>query len=68
LLELRMLTLLTLLALFFLPTIIAASRGHNAFAIFLLNFFFGWTVIGWFWALIWAVTDKPRVQYLYAPR
>ena len=35
---------------------------------FLLNFFFGWTVIGWFWALIWAVTDKPRIQYVYAAR
>lgn len=62
-----MLTLTILTAMFFLPTIIAVARGHNALAIFLLNFFFGWTVIGWFWALIWAVTDKPRVQYVYAP-
>ena len=60
------LTILT--AMFFLPTIIAVARGHNALAIFLLNFFFGWTVIGWFWALIWAVTDKPRIQYVYAAR
>lgn len=57
------LTILT--AMFFLPTIIAIARGHNALAIFLLNFFLGWTVIGWFWALIWSVTDKPRVQYVY---
>ena len=62
-----MIELLILTAMFFLPTIIAFSRGHNALAIFLLNFFFGWTVIGWFWALIWAVTDRPRVQYVYAP-
>lgn len=63
-----MITLTLLMASFFLPTIIAAARCHNAVAIFLLNFFFGWTVIGWFWALIWAVTDKPRVEYVYATR
>ena len=63
-----MFTLTILTALFFLPAIIAAARGHNALAILLLNFFLGWTVIGWFWALIWSVTDKPRVQYIYAPR
>jgi hypothetical protein len=59
-----MLTLSILIALFFLPTIIAASRGHNALAIFLLNFFFGWTVIGWCAALIWSVVDKPRIEYV----
>jgi hypothetical protein len=62
-----MITLTILTAMFVLPTIIAVSRGHNGLAIFLLNFFFGWTVIGWFWALIWAVTDKPRVEYVYVP-
>ena len=35
------------LALYFLPTIIAVARHHrNTLAIFLLNFFLGWTVIG----------------------
>jgi hypothetical protein len=62
-----MVTLTILTAVFFLPAIIAIARGQSALAIFLLNFFFGWTVIGWFWALIWAVTDRPRVQYVYAP-
>jgi hypothetical protein len=62
-----MLTLTIVTAMFFLPTIIAVSRNHNALAIFLLNFFLGWTVIGWFWALIWSVTDKARIQYVYAP-
>ncbi|HRO04783.1 MAG TPA: superinfection immunity protein [Terricaulis sp.] len=62
-----MVTLTILTALFFLPAIIAIARGHNALAIFLLNFFFGWTMIGWFWALIWAVTDKPRVEYVQLP-
>lgn len=63
-----MVALSILTALFFLPTIIAGARSHNVVAIFLLNFFFGWTVIGWFWALIWAATDKPRVEYIYAAR
>jgi len=63
-----MISFTILTALFFLPAIIALVRGHNTLAIFLLNFFLGWTVIGWFWALIWAVTDKPRIQYVYAPR
>ncbi len=45
------------LALYFLPTIIALLRGHrNALAIFLLNFFLGWTFIGWVVALVWSVT------------
>lgn len=59
-----MLTLSIMLALFFLPTIIAAARGHQVLAIFLLNFFFGWTVIGWLIALIWSVTDKQQVVYV----
>jgi len=44
------------LGLYFLPTIIAAVRGNiNILAIFLLNFFTGWTFVGWIASLIWAV-------------
>ena len=44
------------LALYFLPTIIAIARHHrNALAIFLVNFFTGWTGIGWIVALVWSV-------------
>ena len=44
------------LGLYFLPTIIAAARGNiNTLAIFLLNFFTGWTFVGWVASLIWAV-------------
>lgn len=43
------------LTLYFVPSIAAFKRRMpNRFAIFLLNLFFGWTVIGWFVALIWA--------------
>jgi len=45
------------LAFYFLPTIVALIRGHrNALAISLLNFFLGWTFIGWVVSLVWAVT------------
>jgi hypothetical protein len=48
--------------LYFLPTII----GHNkrdVLGIFLVNLLFGWTVIGWIIAMVWACTAEaqPRV-------
>jgi hypothetical protein len=44
------------LAIYFIPTIIAISRhNRNTLGIFLLNFFLGWTFLGWIAALIWAV-------------
>lgn len=47
--------------LYFLPTIIVAIRGaHNGCAIFLTNFFVGWTLIGWIVALIWALASAKR--------
>ena len=47
--------------LYFLPTIIAFARNkRDTTAILLLNFFLGWTCIGWGIALVWAVkTDVP---------
>jgi len=49
--------------MYFLPSIIALARGkRDLLAIFLLNFFLAWTVIGWFVALIWAVKhDVPAM-------
>ncbi|MFZ0774580.1 MAG: superinfection immunity protein [Candidatus Sulfotelmatobacter sp.] len=49
---------------YFLPSIIAAARSkRDIAAIVLLNFFLGWTVIGWVVALVWAVkTDVPMVM------
>lgn len=41
---------------YFLPTIIAlVSKKRNTLAIFVLNFFLGWTFIGWVVALVWSV-------------
>ena len=47
------------LCLYFLPTIIAAARKKtNLMAIFLVNLFLGWSVIGWVVALVWAVSTE----------
>jgi len=48
---------------YFLPSIIALIRSkRDITGIVLLNFFLGWTMIGWVVALIWAVkTDVPVV-------
>lgn len=49
--------------LYFLPSIIALARNkRDITAILLLNFFLGWTAIGWVIALVWAVKhDAPVV-------
>jgi uncharacterized protein YqhQ len=47
--------------LYFLPSIVAHKRDHNnATAIILINVFFGWTILGWFASLIWAVSNPPQ--------
>lgn len=44
---------------YFLPTIIALMRrSANTGGIFLLNFFAGWTGIGWIISLIWAIAGR----------
>jgi hypothetical protein len=52
----------------FIPTAVAQSRGRSSLgAIFALNFFLGWTVVGWVWALVWALTDDPKRVVALAP-
>jgi hypothetical protein len=42
-------------SVYLLPWLVARLRRHpRAGDIFLLNFFFGWTVVGWLVALEWA--------------
>lgn len=44
--------------IYFLPTIIAFARGKsNRTNVFIVNFFFGWSIIGWIIALMLA--NKP---------
>jgi Superinfection immunity protein len=47
--------------MYFLPVIVALVRSRrDTLSIFLLNFFLGWTFIGWVVALVWAF--KPEAQ------
>lgn len=40
---------------YFAPSIVAhENKKRNLQAIFILNFFLGWTLLGWVIALIWA--------------
>jgi hypothetical protein len=57
-----MLFILCGIFLYFLPAFIAHNKRDFA-AIFLVNLLFGWTVIGWIIALIWACAaeTKPHV-------
>ena len=50
-------------SLYILPSAIAYSRYHKNFiVIFLLNLFFGVTVIGWLMAFIWSWTNPKRKE------
>jgi hypothetical protein len=53
------LTILIGLSLYFLPTIVAEIRRteHGA-GIFWVNLIFGWTVLGWVAAFIWALAHQ----------
>lgn len=43
------------LLIYFLPSLMARNHPNSA-AIFVLNLFLGWSVIGWVVALVWAFT------------
>ena len=60
-----MILLAILALLYFLPTIVASHRGHRVGGILLLNLFFGWTIIGWWAVLIWALLSTPRYYHPY---
>lgn len=54
------LILLIVGVLYLLPTLIALHRHASSFwSIAVLNVFLGWTLIMWFGASVWALTDKP---------
>jgi hypothetical protein len=55
--------MLTLFLLAFMPTIIAIARGAQPLGVFLVNFFLGWTIIGWWAALIWSLAARPALRY-----
>ncbi len=57
-----------LFCLYFLPAIIAMVRNHRqVIPIAIINFFFGWTFLGWVVCLAWSaspnVIPKPSKSY-----
>jgi hypothetical protein len=49
--------------LYLLPTIIAYLRKKsNLTIIFLVNFFLGWSLVGWIVSLIWALSSENTFQ------
>ena len=47
---------------YFLPAIVGFARSkRDAGRILLLNFFLGWTAIGWIVALVWALRQEAPV-------
>lgn len=48
-----------ILGIYFLPTTLADQKFHkNTTAIFVVNLFFGYTIIGWVICLVWALTEE----------
>jgi hypothetical protein len=49
------------IVMYFFPTILAGLRHkRNTPAIGMLNFWLGWTLLGWVIALVWACTFEPN--------
>jgi hypothetical protein len=63
-----MITLSVLALMYFLPTIVAANRGHDVAGVLLLNLFFGWTGIGWVAMMLWALLSAPRYYVTPVPQ
>ena len=51
------------IAMYFLPSILGHNK-RNAVGIFLVNFFLGWTIVGWVVALFWACTADTRMPVM----
>lgn len=47
--------------MYFLPALIGRHKADAA-GIFIVNLLFGWTIVGWFIALIWACASERCVQ------
>ena len=46
------------MSIYFLPAIVAGFRNHpNTAGIIILNFFLGWTLVGWVVAMVWSVSS-----------
>lgn len=51
------------LAVYLFPAIVGWEREHpNQVSIALLNFFLGWTFLGWVGSLVWAYSSIPKTN------
>ena len=51
------------LLFYFLPSFIGFTRKTpNAVPLFLVNLLLGWSGVGWFACLLWAIIEQPRGQ------
>lgn len=46
---------------YFIPTAVALARNHKTAQVFVINLFFGWSLLGWVIALVWALGSKVTV-------
>ena len=61
-------TILLLIVFYFVPAVIAKQRDANNFGvIFGINLLFGWTVLGWIAALIWAIIEPTKMKVTIKP-
>ncbi|NLK38879.1 MAG: superinfection immunity protein [Clostridiales bacterium] len=63
-----LLTVLALLSIimYTIPTVIACEGDHpNRKKIVLINLFFGWTGIGWFFALFWSLKSREGNYFFF---
>lgn len=52
---------LVIIIVYLFPTIVAVSKKRtNTSAILLVNVALGWTLLGWFIALVWATTEGKK--------
>jgi hypothetical protein len=58
---LGLLGLLVLVGLYFLPSVIAFARHQQEGMVFVLNFFLGWTLVGWVVALAISAGRSPSL-------
>lgn len=55
-----------MVVLYFLPAIIAHNKRDSS-KILAINLLFGWTVIGWCIALVWACTSETQARAVLVP-
>lgn len=63
-----LLVILVSIGIYFIPYIVAKqNKKQNAGAIGALNFFLGWTLVGWVVALVWAMSKDVSVPQAAPP-